>query len=83
MQQIKLSKILVKVIESDQQSIDLRQLCVELLLKMGLVSSNAEFVLRAAIYQQKYQIDLTKEIEFFCKDDEQYYEPHIEDHDRF
>ena len=73
----KIRKVLMSVIDSDRiVSADLRALCVELLYHMGLVRASAEDLLRAAIYQSKYEVNLTDEaIEFFCTQDEHYSPP--------
>ena len=78
LQQIKLRQILVKVIESEQPTDDLRMLCTKLLLRMGIASASGDLILRAALYQEKYQIDLTREIEFYCKRDELFEEPFVQ-----
>lgn len=49
----------------------MRGLCIKVLLRLGKVRASAEDILRAAIYQEQYEIDLTSELEFFCMPEEE------------
>ena len=73
----------MKVIESEQPTDELRKLCTKLLLRMGIASANGDLILRAALYQEKYQIDLTREIKFFCKQDEHFEKPFVQGNNDF
>ena len=48
LQQMKLRQILIKAVQNDRTSLELRKLIVRLLLRMGLVRASAEDLLRAA-----------------------------------
>ena len=63
------------VINSKTLDKELRGLAVRLILRIGLFTADGENLLRAAILQKKYKIDLTDELEFFCKQSEVFKKP--------
>ncbi len=71
----KLRDALLALIDCKNYDKDLKGLCIRLLLRIGLISANGENLLRAAILQKKYNIDLTDELEFFCKQSEVFKKP--------
>ncbi len=62
--------MLLRVIASDQADDQLRQIAVKLLFRMGLIHANGEDLLHAAKIQLKFKINLTNELEFFCRQSE-------------
>ena len=71
----KLRDALLALIDSNPSDTELKGLCVRLLLRIGLITANGENLLRAAILQKTYKIDLTDELEFFCKQSEIFKKP--------
>ena len=61
-------KVLQSVIEKQNVvSDELRALCIKLMCLMGLTQANPEDMLRSAIYQAKYKVELSDEdVKFFC-----------------
>ena len=60
-------KVLQSVIEKQSTTDTLRTLCIKLMCQMGLTRANPEDLLRCAIYQAKYKIELTDEaVRYFC-----------------
>ena len=61
-------KVLQSVIEKQSGvSDELRTLCIKLMCLMGLTQANPEDLLRSAIYQAKYKVELLDEaVKFFC-----------------
>ena len=69
----KLRRVLTAKLEEFDTSVEMRQLCVRLLLKIGLVCGNAEDLLLAAT--AKHPTDLTSDLEYFCKQDQEDSDP--------
>ena len=63
----KLRRVLTAKLEHVDTSVEMRQLCVRLLLKIGLVCGNAEDLLLAATTE--HPTDLTLSLEYFCQPD--------------
>ena len=70
-----LRSVLLTSIECPASDAELRQLCVKLLLRIGLIRGSGEDLLHAALLQSKYKIDLTEELEYFCKQSEVFKKP--------
>ena len=66
----KLRAFLVKTISSKKSQGELRELCVRLLLRIGLISGNPEDLLLATKYQFEFKIDISDELEYLCKQSE-------------
>ena len=69
----KLRRVLTAKLEQSDTSVEIRQLCVRLLLKIGLACGNAEDLLLAAT--AKHPTDLTSYLEYFCKQDQEDSDP--------
>ena len=61
----KLRRVLTAKLEHVDTSVEMRQLCIRLLLKIGLVCGNAEDLLLAAT--SEHPTDLTLSLEYFCQ----------------
>ena len=70
---MKLRVVLLKFIE--QADSEGRELAVRLLLRQGLIRGSAEELLISAQLSQKFRVDISSEIESFCKDSEVYKKP--------
>ena len=57
---LRICRFLKRVIDSDEMSHDLVSKCVELMLRIGLVSGSAEALVAAAHYQMKLKIDISR-----------------------
>ena len=62
-----LRKIMVDVISSEKSQGELRELCVRLLFRFGMIFASPEDLLLAAQYQFDYKIDISDELEYLCK----------------
>ncbi len=62
----KLRQVLLQAVESDQADTEIRELAVKLLLRIGLIRASGEDLLRAALLQSKYKINITNELQYFC-----------------
>ena len=74
----KLRNVLLSVVESKQADPELREIVVKLLLAVGLTRASGEDILRAAILQSNFKINITNEIEFLCKQSEVFKDPFAE-----
>ena len=61
--------------ESEQADTEIRELAVKLLLRIGLVRASGEDLLRAALLQSKYKINITNELKYFCTQSEVFKDP--------
>ena len=62
----KLRSVLIRIIESESTDAELRELSVKLMLRLGKIMDSGEDLLRAALYQKHYKINVISELEFFC-----------------
>ena len=58
----KLRGLLIKTISDNTSQGELRDLCVRLLLRIGLISASPEDLLLAAKYQFEFKIDISNEL---------------------
>lgn len=71
----KMRAVVLAIIDSPDCDTDLRELCVRVLLVTGTVRASAEDILHAALLQQKYKIDVSSDLDFFCKQSEVFKKP--------
>jgi hypothetical protein len=58
----KLRNVLLQAVQGEQADAELRDMVVRLLLRIGLIRANGEDLLRAALLQSKYKINITNEL---------------------
>ena len=73
LQYMTLRRILLKYVE--QADGLARDLTIKLLLRWGLIRASAEDLLHAAQLSKRYNVDISSDLEFFCKSSEVFKKP--------
>ena len=68
-------EIILSVIESPDCSEEIRSLSIRLILQMGIGRASAEDLIRGALLQLEHSIDVSRSLEFFCKQTEVFKKP--------
>ena len=78
----KIRSIILSAIRSSELKDDkVKSQCVELLMRMGCASANPEDLILAAQFQFEFKIDISRHLDFFLKQNENFEEPKLEDED--
>ena len=67
-------QLILKTFNDPKSSKELKELCLRVLLNVGLAQASATDLLLAAKLQLEHQIDITSDLESLCYENEQYVE---------
>ena len=67
-------QLILKTFKDPKSSQELKELCLRVLLNVGLAQASATDLLLAAKLQLEHQIDITSDLESLCYENEQYVE---------
>lgn len=77
-QLLSVREILVKTLEDDtsgKSDSEVRELCLRMMTRMGMLTKSAETLLMASYYQKKLSLDITQELAPFLDEAERFDKP--------